>query len=49
MGIFKLFKKKSKLSEDLSKNEKIQHLLYDWEKSGKIQRRKVGNTYKITL
>ena len=27
----------------------IQHLLYDWEKSGKIQRTKVGNTYKITL
>ena len=33
MGIFKLFKKKSKLSKDLSKSEKIQHLLYDWEKS----------------
>lgn len=43
------------LQKDVYKNfnscvkPEIQHLLYDWEKSGKIQRTKVGNTYKITL
>lgn len=43
------------LQKDIYKNfdscvkPEIQHLLYDWEKSGKIQRTKVGNTYKITL
>ncbi len=43
------------LQKDIYKNfdscvkPEIQHLLYDLEKSGKIQRTKVGNTYKITL
>lgn len=43
------------LQKDIYKNfdscvkPEIQHLLYDWEKSGKIQRTKVGNTYRITL
>lgn len=34
---------------DLCVKSEIQDLLYAWEKSGKIQRIKTGNTYKITL
>lgn len=43
------------LQKDVYKNfdpcvkSEIQDLLYAWEKSGKIQRIKTGNTYKITL
>lgn len=43
------------LQKDIYKNfdscvkPEIQRLLYDWEKSGKIQRTKVGNTYRIIL
>ena len=34
---------------DPSIKSDVQNLLYDWEKSGKIKRIKLGNTYKITL